>query len=201
MIAHISGALAEIFGSSCIVITSSGVGYRVILPKHTLDSLPPRGDHVAFYTSMLVREDAQELYGFETFAERQAFDILRSISKIGPKAALSILSVYRPGDLQTIVREESIVALTKVPGIGAKTAQHLLLELRYKMQNVSTSVRPVAASHFPIQADVLAALTNLGYTDAECGAIVAQIFRDEPDLDVSGAVRLALKELAKGKKL
>lgn len=202
VIAHIAGALADVTASFCLVFTSGGVGYRIFLPSHTLDGLPPAGDHVSFYTSMIVRENAQELYGFATFEERQTFEILRSINKIGPKVALAVLSAYRPAELCEIVYSENLHALKKVAGLGPKTAQHLLLELRDKLKAFAVdSEKSVPVPRMPsVHRDVLAALANLGYTDAECAPVVAHIFRDEPDLDVGGGIRMALKELARGKK-
>ena len=100
----------------------------------TLSALPGKGEHIALYTSLAVREDALELFGFATFEERQTFEVLVSISKVGARTALSILSIYRPDDLRRIVFEEDVMALTRVSGIGKKTAQHVFLELKYKLK-------------------------------------------------------------------
>ncbi|MDO5484639.1 MAG: Holliday junction branch migration protein RuvA, partial [Desulfovibrionaceae bacterium] len=134
MIAYLEGRLAEIWGNRCLVITEGGVGYEVALPAHTLASLPARGRTVAFYTSLVVREDAQELYGFATFEERQTFEVLVSISKVGARTAIAILSIFRPDDLRRLVLEDDVLALTRVSGIGKKTAQHVFLELKYKLK-------------------------------------------------------------------
>lgn len=197
MIAHICGKLDQTFNQSCIVLTPGGVGYLLFLPAHTFASLPAQGENVQFYTAFVAREDAQELYGFETFAERQTFMILRGINKIGPRSALAILSACRPDELENMVREENQQALTKIPGIGPKTAQHLLLELRYKLAGPRKNTPARAAPS--ARGDVLAALENLGYAESECAGIVRTLFADEPNLDVASAIRLALKELAKGK--
>ncbi len=199
MIAHIAGKLAEAWSQNCIVHTAGGVGYMLALPAHTFASLPETGSEVSFYTSLAIREDCQELFGFETFAERQAFEILRGINKIGARTALAVLSAYRPEELETLVREENLAALTKIPGIGPKTAQHMLLELRYKFKTAGKSELAVTRRLPQGQADTLAALASLGYDESECGSIVRSIFASEPDMDASGAIRLALKELAKGK--
>lgn len=198
MIAHIAGKLAETFNQSCIVLTPGGTGYLVALPAHTFANLPAQGEDVSFYTYLGVREDAMELYGFATFAERQAFDVLRGISKIGPRTALAILSTYRPEELEKIVRDENQQALTKIPGIGIKTAQHMLLELRYKLKTSTIAKSQSVSTLSSTQADVMAALANLGYVESECLAIVRGLFADEPDLDTGSAIRLALKKLAKG---
>lgn len=199
MIAHITGSLAEAWSQNCIVLTRGGLGYLLSLPAHTFAGLPAIGEDVAFYTSLAVREDARELFGFDTFAERQTFEILRGINKIGPRTALAILSEYRPGELENIVREENQLALTKVSGIGPKTAQHVLLELRYKLGPINRIKMADRPGMPPAQTDVRAALANLGYDESECGSIVRGLFEKEPDLDVGSAIRLALKELAKGK--
>lgn len=202
MIAHVNGILAEVFGSCCIILTPGGVGYRLFLPGHTLNTLPPKGESVAMYTSMAVREDALELYGFASFEERQTFEILRSINKIGPKAALAVLSAYRPGELKEIANSDNLAALRRIPGIGPKTAQHLLLELKDKLKTASASnVSPSGVRALPdVQRDVLAALMNLGYTEEECWTITVDIFKTEPDLDVGSGIRMALKALARGNK-
>lgn len=199
MIAYIAGKLAEAFNQSCIVLTPGGVGYIIALPAHTFATLPPAGGEVAFYTYLSAREDALDLYGFATFAERQAFEVLRGVNKIGPRTALAILSAYRPEELEVIVREENQQALTKIPGIGAKTAQHMLLELRYKLKTTGSGKMSATPAWSGVQADVMAALANLGYGENECGEIVRGMFEEEPDLDVASAIRLALKKLAKGK--
>lgn len=134
MIAYLEGLLAETWGTSCIVVTRGGVGYELDLPAHTMASLPGRGESVALYTSLVVREDAQQLFGFATFEERQVFEVLLTISKVGARTALAILSLYRPDDLRRIVLEEDVDALTRVSGIGKKTAQHVFLELKYKLK-------------------------------------------------------------------
>lgn len=196
MIGYVQGRLAEAWDGGCLVATQGGVGYRVMLPRHV--ALPEKGAPVAFYTSMAVRENAIELFGFDTFEERQAFEILRGVSKIGGRIALAILSAHRPDDLARIVADADIGALARVPGIGRKTAQHLLLELQHKLRFPQ---KPLAGAAQPtgLRADVLAALLNLGYEESECGPVVAAVVDAEPDLDVAGAIRMALKNLAKGR--
>lgn len=125
MIAYIEGRLAEVWGNACLVVTEGGVGYEVALPAHTLAALPGKGGSVALYTSLAVREDALELFGFASFEERQTFEVLVSISKVGARTALAILSIFRPDDLRRLVLEDDVLALTRVSGIGKKTAQHV----------------------------------------------------------------------------
>ena len=125
MIAYIEGRLAEVCANACVVVTEGGVGYEVFVPQQTLLALPARGSLVRFYTCHIVREDAQELYGFETWDERQTFLVLISISKVGARTALGILSAFRPADLRRLVVEDDVLALTQVSGIGKKSAQHI----------------------------------------------------------------------------
>lgn len=198
MIAYVQGKIAQSWNNSCLVLTQGGVGYRISLPAHTLAALPEEGEQAAFYTCLAVREDALELFGFATFEERQTFEILRAINKIGARTALAILSVYRPEDLREIILDENIAALTKVPGIGQKTAQHVYLELKYRLGSLSRSGAP-ANSVQPggVYADAAAALANLGYAEDEYAPIARKILKEEPDLDAGGAIRMVLKEMAK----
>lgn len=202
MIAYLEGRLGEARGNACVVITASGVGYEVALPAHTLAALPAKGGDIALHTFLSVREDALELYGFASFEERQTFATLISISKVGARTALAILSTFRPDDLRRIVQEDDVLALTQVTGIGKKTAQHIFLELKYKLK---TDDAPQGVSLAPdgkpgsVFRDALAGLMNLGYSEAECAQKLKDILHAEPDLDVTGALRAALKALAKGK--
>ncbi len=199
MIAYVEGRLGQKWANSCVIITEGGLGYAVALPNHTLSRLPAQGEFVSFHTSMQVREDAQDLYGFETWDERLTFEVLISISKVGARTALAILSLYRPDDLRRLVLEDDIVALTRVSGIGKKTAQHIFLELKYKLkvEDVPGSLGDFSSTG-TILRDVLDGLANLGYSEEETGPLVRSILQKEPDLDVSGTLRAALKGLAKG---
>ncbi len=202
MIAYIEGRLAEVWGNACLVLTEGGVGYEVALPAHTLAALPGKGASVALYTSLAVREDALELFGFTTFEERQTFEVLVSISKVGARTALAILSIFRPDDLRRLVLEDDVLALTRVSGIGKKTAQHVFLELKYKLK---VEDAPQAAALLAVGQpgsvfrDVLDGLANLGYAEEECAPLVKNLLHEEPDLDVTGALRAALKALARGR--
>lgn len=201
MIAYVEGHLAAVWGNSCLVVTQGGVGYEVALPGHTASSLPGKGEQVSLYTSLAVREDALELYGFATFEERQTFEVLLSISKVGARTALAILGIYRPDDLRRIVLEDDVQALTRVSGIGKKTAEHVFLELKYKLKAEDApqaAVLVAAGKPGSVFCDVLDGLANLGYSRDACAPLVKKLLRDEPDLDVTGALRAALKNLARG---
>lgn len=201
MLAYIDGRLDEIHGNSCIVITASGIGYELALPAHTLSALPARGENVCFYTFLVVREDAQELYGFKTFAERMTFQLLISISKVGARTALAILSLYRPDDLHQLAFNDDCLALTRVPGIGKKSAQHIFLELKDKLKGGTGRGKKVATTiDSPIEnsvyRDAMDGLAGLGYGEAEASPVLRKILAAEPDLDVAGAIRAFLKAQA-----
>ena len=202
MIAYIEGRLAEVWGNACLVVTEGGVGYEVALPAHTLAALPGKGGSVALYTSLAVREDALELFGFASFDERQTVEVLVSISKVGARTALAILSIFRPDDLRRLVLEDDVLALTRVSGIGKKTAQHVFLELKYKLKVEDTpqaAALLVGGQPGSVFRDVLDGLANLGYAEEECAPLVKKLLHEEPDLDVTGALRAALKALARGR--
>lgn len=201
MIAYIEGRLAEIMEDACLLITSGGVGYEIFMPGHFLARLPNRGESVFCYTVTVVREDALELYGFATWDERETFITLTGISRIGSKTALSILTVFRPDDLRELVAGDDATALTRVPGIGKKTAQQLFLELKYKLKTTDTVILPTMTlgAAGSVAKDGVAGLMNLGYTQEDAARVVKAVLRDEPDLDVGGLLRAALKALGKGK--
>lgn len=200
MIAYLEGRLLNRTESACVVLTAGGVGYEVHLTAHGVSRLPETGDEVQFHTSTIVREDAMELYGFSNSDERDTFNVLLSISKLGPKTALATLSVFSPDDLRQLVAGDDPDMLTQVPGIGKKSAQHIFLELKYKLKSDIPAGLP-GASQAAVSAyrDALAGLVNLGYSEAEARPALEQVFDDEPDMDVAGALRLALKAMAKSR--
>jgi Holliday junction DNA helicase RuvA len=195
----VEGRRAEVAENACVVLTDGGLGYEIFLPVHALAALPGKGERVAFHTCLVTREDAQELYGFPTWEERRTFTILISISKVGAKTALAVLSLFRPEDLQRIVLEDDVSALTRVSGIGKKTAQHIFLELKYKLK-AEPRLAPRTGGERPggVYRDALDGLANLGYGEEEAGTVLRKVLHDEPDLDVAGALRAALKNLMRG---
>ncbi|MCR5812976.1 MAG: Holliday junction branch migration protein RuvA [Desulfovibrio sp.] len=198
MIALLEGRLSEVYDNICLVMTKGGVGYAVAVPAHTRASLPGRGEELRLYTSLVVREDALELFGFATFEERQTFELLVTISKIGAKTALAVLSIFRPKDLERIVADDDPLVLTQVPGIGKKTAQHVFLELKDKLKNLGT---PLDTAESPGKGQtlrsVLDGLTSLGYAESESYPVVREILAENSDLEVSELLKRALKALSK----
>ena len=124
--------------------------------------------------------------------------MLLSISKLGPKTSLALLSIFSPDELRRTVADDDPAALTRVPGIGKKTAQHIFLELKYKLKlDVSPAAQELGDKAVSTFRDAMAGLTNLGYAEEEARAVLEQVFKEESDLDVALALRLALKLLAK----
>ena len=190
LIGRLSGLLAE-KNPPQILIDCHGVGYEVNVPMSTFYNLPAVGERVSLLTQFIVREDAQLLYGFATQPERQAFRELIKISGVGPRTALSILSGMGVGDLAQAITLQEAGRLVKVPGIGKKTAERLLLELKGKLGADMGAHAQVTSD---AQVDILQALLALGYNDKEAAAALKAL---PPDGGVSDGIKLALKALAK----
>ncbi len=175
-----------------VVLDVHGVGYEVDVPMSTFYDLPPTGQPVVLLTHMVVREDAHLLYGFLTDSEREAFRLLIRISGVGPRTALSVLSGLSVADLANAVAMQETGRLTKVPGIGKKTAERLLLELKGKLAPAIAA----AGQELPTEdnADILRALLALGYNEREAGAVTRKL---PPGLSVSEGIKQSLKLLAK----
>ena len=190
MIGRLTGILAE-KNPPQIVLDVNGVGYELDVPMSTFYNLPGNGEKVTLLTHFIVREDGQFLYGFASESERYAFRQLIKISGVGARMALAVLSGLSVGDLaQAIARQES-GRLTKIPGIGKKTAERLLLELKGKLADALPSA---AFAVEDSQHDILNALLALGYNDREASAAMKQL---PAGLSTSDGIRQALKLLSK----
>lgn len=176
-----------------ITVDVNGIGYEIDVPMSTLYQLPATGAEVTLYTQLIVREDAQLLYGFATEAERALFRQLIKISGIGARTALSVLSGLSVAELREAVRGQDIARMTKIPGIGKKTAERLLLELRDRLDFKAgdTSAGGMAA---PGTGDIVNALSALGYNDREVNWAVEKL---PAGLSVTEGIRQALKLLSK----
>jgi Holliday junction DNA helicase RuvA len=190
VIGRVTGILVE-KSFPQIVVSCNGVGYEIDVPMSTFYPLPRTGEEVTLLTHLVVREDAHLLFGFVTAAERGAFRQLLRISGVGPKVALSVLSGLSVEDLSAAVAAQDAARLTKIPGIGKKTAERLVLELRDKLPKAVPAARSDATA---ASADVLNALLGLGYNEREAQAAVKQL---PADLQLADAIRQALKHLAK----
>lgn len=201
MLAYLEGRVLERTENGCVLVTAGGIGYEIFLPEHALAQLPAQGGSAAFYTSFIVREDAQELFGFPSWDERQTFNLLTGINRVGARTALAILSRYRPDDLRRIVADDDAAALTQVSGIGKKTAQQIFLELKYKLKGEApVSLSAAAAGRPSVYRDALTGLANLGYDEDTAGQVLRKVLESDPELGVGEALRAALKALARGKK-
>lgn len=174
-----------------ILVEVQGVGYEIDVPMSTFYNLPATGSTVTLHTHLVVREDAHQLYGFATEGERQVFRQLIKISGIGARTALSVLSGLSVSDLQRAVSEQDGGRLTRIPGIGKKTAERLLLELRDKL-DIAQIKTPAGASDQ--RSDVANALLALGYNEREASWALKQI---PGDVAVAEGIKQALKVLSK----
>ncbi len=191
MIARLTGVLSE-KAPPFVLLDVNGVGYEVQVPMSTFYNLPELGAKVTLLTQFIVREDAQLLYGFATAVERESFRELVKITGVGPRIALAVLSGLSTNELAQAVAAQEAGRLVKVPGIGKKTAERLLLELKGKLAPALGAAGVVVASD--AQADILQALVALGYSDKEAQLALKAL---PPDATVSDGIKLALKSLAR----
>ena len=185
------------------VVECAGVGYHCYTTLSTLNQLPGLGSEVTLYTVLHVKEDGVTLYGFSTIAEKNCFQLLTSVSGIGPKGGLAILSLMTPDQVAMCVISGDYKSLTKAPGVGPKTAQRLVLELKDKMKTAGFSTEAVAVADTVQQtlgggnlSEAMAALLALGYSQSEAAQAVAGCKDDEP---VDSIIRQALKKLSGSK--
>ena len=190
MIGRLTGQLAE-KNPPEILLDCHGVGYEVLVPMSTFYNLPGLGEKVSLLTHFIVREDAQLLYGFGSTAERAAFRLLIKITGIGPRMALSVLSGLSVADLAQAVTLQETGRIIKVPGIGKKTAERLLLELKGKL---GADIGAPASVGSEAQLDILQALVALGYSDKDAALALKAL---PQDVGVSEGIKLALKSLGK----
>jgi len=190
VIGKISGKLVERHPPQ-IIVDVHGVGYEIDVPMSTFYQLPATGNEVTLYTHLIVREDAQQLYGFGNEQERHVFRQLLRISGVGARTALAVLSGLSVGELYEAVAAQDAGRLTKIPGIGRKTAERLLLELKDKLE---VTAAPSATSTGGNSGDVLNALLALGYNDKEARWAVKQV---TTGANVAEGIRQALKLLSK----
>jgi Holliday junction DNA helicase RuvA len=190
MIGRLTGILVE-KNPPQITLDVVGVGYEVDVPMSTFYHLPATGEKVTLHTHLAVREDAHQLFGFATEAERAAFRQLLKISGIGARTALAVLSGLSVAELAQAVAAQEVGRLMKIPGIGKKTAERLLLELRDRLKGV-VAVAPAAAQ--TASNDILNALLALGYNEREAQAALKAL---PAGVSVSDGIRQALKSLSK----
>ena len=190
MIGRLSGVLLE-KNPPQVLVDVQGLGYEVDVPMSTFYNLPANGEKVTLLTQFIVREDGQFLYGFATEAERFAFRQLIKISGVGARMARAVLSGLSVNDLAQAIARQEVGRLIKVPGIGKKTAERLLLELKGKLADALPSSTPAVEDS---QHDILNALLALGYNDREAAMAMKTL---PPGVSTSDGIRQALRQLSK----
>ena len=190
MIGRLTGTLAA-KSPPAVLVDVGGVGYELDVPMSTFYNLPALGERVTLLTHFVVREDAQQLFGFLTAEERSTFRLLIKISGVGPRTALAILSGLSVGELAQAIAAQEPGRLVKVPGIGKKTAERLLLELKGKLAPDLSLPASVAGD---AQGDIAQALVALGYSERDAAAALKAL---PPAVGVSEGIKLALKALSR----
>lgn len=203
MYSYIKGELSEIVAENHIVVENGGIGYNIYIPGQVLSLLPGVGEEVKIYTYLCVREDAFILYGFLTRDDLNVFKLLIGVSGIGPKGALAILSVMSTDDLRFAVLSDDAKAIAKAPGVGNKTAQRLIIELKDKLsledafeQKLSHTQEAVSGNGLKgIRNEAVEALVSLGYSSTEALKVLRDIEITEGS-SVEDILKLALKQMA-----
>lgn len=197
MFAYIKGSLEEVY-SNKVVVDVGGIGYEIIVPSSLISKLPEQGSIVKLYTYFNVREDAQELYGFYGKEDKNIFEKLITVSGIGPKVAIGLLSALSASQLAAAIVTGDIKTLCTAPGIGKKTAQRIVLELKEKIDKEEIAQRSeveIPSTANDNSHEVVQALIALGYKSSEAMEAIASI--EDKNQDVSTLIRLCLKALDK----
>jgi Holliday junction DNA helicase RuvA len=191
MIASIEGTVAS-KNKDSLVIAVNGIGYQVYVADSTLTKARD-GDTILFYTTLIVREDSLTLYGFTTLAEKEIFEIVTTVSGVGPRLGLAILSTMSADNLRNAIASERDELLTRVPGIGKKTAKKIVFELKDKL--LTRNAMPIDMLEVnDVNADVMDALTALGFSIVEAQTAIQSLPPDAPD-EVDARVLMALQKL------
>ena len=198
MIAFLRGRVLEKHPNR-VIVDVAGVGYDVLVPLSTFYVVGDDGSEVSLRIHTHVREDQIALFGFVTALELSMFERLIAVNGIGPKLALSVLSGIEPRDLVTAIQRADIARLTRIPGVGKKTAERIVVELRDRMpkavESETTGVVPVATD--ALRDDLLSALANLGYHQQAIDKVLEKVLKDKDPLKFEDALRGALRELAR----
>ncbi|MGB8830997.1 MAG: Holliday junction branch migration protein RuvA, partial [Candidatus Sulfotelmatobacter sp.] len=196
MIAHLRGKLLAKHPNQVIVETA-GVGYEATISVPTFSELPECGGEVALHIHTHVREDQIALYGFLHPAEKRLFEKLITVSGIGPKLAITILSGMAANEMTQAIRGNDLARLTKIPGVGKKTAERMVLELRDKLPEVGDATAPAASTMSAVEEDVLSALLNLGYQRPVAEKALANVTKNGTGKSFDAIFRDALAVLSK----
>lgn len=193
MIARLAGVVAE-KGADCAVVDVNGVGYRVFLSQVALSRLPPAGEKIALRTHTHVREDALQLFGFSSEEEEAVFHELIAVKNVGPRAALNILSGIEARELARAVADGDVARLTRVPGVGKKTAERLVVELKEKLVALARAAAPPGRVAGGVLEQLAQALMGLGYKPPQAEQ-AAEALRERADRPLDELLREALKLL------
>jgi Holliday junction DNA helicase RuvA len=202
MYAFLEGLVAEKSGNE-LIINANGVGYQLLCTQNAITNAPPKGEFVRVYTWLSVRQDAMELFGFHSKEERSLFLSLTSVSGIGPRTALNVLSTMPLKELTLAILTEDIQALSRAPGIGKKTAQRIALELKDRLSNeeftndLSMQSFTAHSVNGPL-AEAIEALLALGYSQSEAALAVSRAHQEQAGLTADSLVRQALRSMMKG---
>lgn len=195
MIASVRGEIIDI-ALDHAVVEAAGVGYKVMATPTTLSTLR-RGEQARLITAMIVREDAMTLYGFADGEARDLFSTLLGVSGVGPKIALATLAVYDANTLRQALADGDVTALTRVPGIGKRGAERMVLELRDKIGAVAGPGGSAAATGHPVRTPVVEALVGLGFAVKQAEESADKVLADDPAATTSSALRAALSTLGR----
>ncbi len=198
MIAYVSGTLIDKKPTEAL-IDVHGVGYAILIPTSTYEQLPEEGKPAKLFTHFHVREDAHQLYGFATVAERSLFDEMLAVSGIGPRLALAALSAMRPVELRDYIIEGNVGMITRIPGVGRKTAERMVVELKDRLVKLDLPGAGVLSdpsdTRAEARADALAALEALGLNRATAERSLRLVLRNNPGIQsAQELIRLALRE-------
>lgn len=191
MYEYIRGTLVEVAPSHAIIETGDAIGWKLFIPFSNFSRMPALKEPVCLYTSFVIRENSQSLYGFLTRSERDLFEQLLAISGVGPKTALSLVGHLEYNQLITSIRTQDTNSLCKVPGIGKKTAERIVLEIKDKLPIVTLDANN---AHVVVRHDAVRALIHLGYGDALAQKAVTNVLKKQEEIDLSALITLALKE-------
>ncbi|MBM6830146.1 Holliday junction branch migration protein RuvA [Anaerotignum lactatifermentans] len=198
MIAYIKGTL-EAKGNGFVIVESGGIGYRIFMSPTALTQMPASGETVKVYTYMNVKEDGISLYGFSSLEEQELFLRLITVSGVGPKGALAFLSQLRPQEIILAILSDDVKTLSKAPGVGRKTAQRVILELKDKFQTAEAVAWEIEEQAAPTSAgakfEAIDALTALGYSRSEAAGAVNAVAAEE--MTTEEILKAALKKMVR----
>jgi Holliday junction DNA helicase RuvA len=196
MIGHLTGNIISKKPTQ-LIIDVNGVGYLVNITLTTFDRLQNEKETVSLHTYLNVREDTLDLYGFLSVSEKEMFELLISISGVGPKLAQGILSGIQIDELKEALRQGNVSRVLAIPGVGKKTAERLIIELREKVERVSDEFNSLSKEKFNIKDDAVAALASLGYNGKVAEKNIRSILDSKPDLSLEEIIKEALGAMNK----